>query len=405
ESLYQAYADVIYKDATGTRSDDLRLSLVVRLFGREFLMRETHAREETTLRRLREMGRLAARLDRYPLGKIPLSALVALKKEQGAAADDGLQLLWRFLHYLQAIHQYFGENMFDKYYQRYPKRTPKPLEEVVAAANRAKSLPDSTYRTLAAEISRASATDAKTTGLLLIHHGGLSAVEACKLTWGQVTFDAIDDGSCQLALRKEDNAGATHDYTHPVFPFAARELRRRYDHLRRDGASLDSRKVLAGLTPKVLTAHCRTRLHHLGVSHRELAEETGKGQIGGGVKLLLKDYEYRLVYHCGIRSEGELNYMRLRSLSTDVTADNYRSFSSPSGQKRLLLTLRRDTRLVPTPPKCAPEIAKGDNRTCVTVTPQNPGRTTAVTLRLKLQKGQTVTVWSEAGLRGTVSVV
>ena len=97
--------------------------------------------------------------------------------------------------------------------------------------------------------------------------------------------------------------------------------------------------------------------------------------------------------------------MRLRSLSTDVTADNYRSFSSPSGQKRLLLALRRDTRLVPTPPKRAPEIAKDDTKTCVTVAPQDPGRTTAVTLRLKLQKGQTVTVWSEAGLRGTVSVV
>lgn len=404
ESLYQQNADAIYSDAAGTRSDDLPLSLAIRVFGREFLVRETHAQEETTARRLREMGKIAVSFDKYPVSKIPLSALVSVKAQKGATADDVFQLLWRFVTYLQVIHKYFGENPFDKYYDRYQRRTPKSLEDVVEAANRAKSLPDKVFRALAEEISHAPTSDPKTTGMLLIHSGGISAVEACKLTWGQVIFDQICEGSCQLAIRNEENAGATHDYTHPIFPFAARELRRRFEQLPQD-ARLNNRKVLSGLFPKALVAHCRTRLHHLGMSDYELAEERGKGKIGGGVKLLHKDYYFRLGHHCGMRNEGELNFMRIRSLGTDVTADNYRSLSAPSGQKRLQKELKRDTRLEPMPPKRAPEICTQEGKTLVNVSPQDPARTTAVTIRIKLKKGQSVVVSSEEGLHGTVSEV
>ncbi|MDD3194168.1 MAG: hypothetical protein PHE47_10095 [Oscillospiraceae bacterium] len=154
-----------------------------------------------------------------------------------------------------------------------------------------------------------------------------------------------------------------------------------------------------------MTAYCRTCLHHLGISSGELARERGKGQTGGGVKLLQKDYYYRLTYHCGMRNEGELNFLRTRSMGSDVTTDNYRSLSSPSGQQRLQLMLNRDTRLEPMPPKRAPQILKNGSKTCVTVTSQDPSRTTAVTMRIHMKKGQTVTIWSEEGLNGTVSVV
>ncbi|MDD3194169.1 MAG: hypothetical protein PHE47_10100, partial [Oscillospiraceae bacterium] len=111
-----------------------------------------------------------------------LSVLVDIRTQFGASSDDGFQSCWKLIHYPQVTHRFFGENPFDKYYDRHPKRTPKSLENVIEAANRAKSLPDSVFRGLAAEIASAPSNNVKTTGVLLIHSAGLSAVDACKLT-------------------------------------------------------------------------------------------------------------------------------------------------------------------------------------------------------------------------------
>lgn len=405
ERLYQAHVGVVFRDIGQSRSDDLPLSFAIHVFGREFLIKEMHATEDILKRRLREMGKIATPLDKYPMAKIPMSSLEDIRTQLGASSDDGFQFCWKLIRWLQVTHKFFGENPFEKYYDRYPKRTPKSLESVIEAANRAKSLPDPVFRGLAAEIASAPSGDVKTTGMLLIHNAGLSATDACNLTWQQVIFDGVREGSCQLAVRNDETVGATHDYMHPIFPFGARELRRRYDDLIQSNPKLGEQKVLQGLEPKILTAHCRTRLHHLGISAEVLSQEKGKGQTGGGVKLLQKDYYYRLTYHCGMRNEGELNFMRTLSMGTDVTTDNYRSLSSPSGQRRLQLMVKRDTRLEPMPPKRAPKIDQSGNQTTVIATPQDPGRTTVVSMRVKLKKGDRLIVSSEEGVRGTVSIL
>lgn len=240
--------------------------------------------------------------------------------------------------------------------------------------------------------------------MLLFYSAGINITVACSLTWGDLIFEGIPpfQDCCQIHLSKEKTVGAAHDYTHPIFRFGAHELKRRYEAIKFSGdPRIDKRKILGGLTATALTAFCRTCLQYLGVSHQTVEEAKSK-RIGGGVMLLLQDYYYRLIHHCGIRSSAELKYLRMHSLGMDVTADNYRSLSSPSGQKRLQLLLNRDTRFEPENVKSTVTVTTTDAgyRTFV-IPPHVPSRTTAVTFRIRMKRGQKITILSEEGLKGT----
>lgn len=68
-------------------------------------------------------------------------------------------------------------------------------------------------------------------GIALMLWGGFSAKLACGFVWGDILFDCDEPDFVRMIYHQDDKAGATHDFTRPLFPQAARILLRRYREL------------------------------------------------------------------------------------------------------------------------------------------------------------------------------
>lgn len=394
--------DVIYKDLKSARPEDLTLATAVHLYGKDFLLDVRRADPQKFDAKIREMMRIAVRLERYTLPEIPVSALVQLKKETGRSSDAGFSRLCRFVDWIGRKNYYRGPNPFAEYYRRHPKKTPKPLEDILNTAFRPRSLPDDLAVRLRRKIADAPAAEEKATGLLLIYQAGLDAKTACAVHWGDLEFDGVRhcEKSCVIKLQKK-NGGATQDFTHPIFPWAVDELRRRYQALKADDPKLDEKKILANTAPDQLTAYCRTELSRLGVSYADLSAAREDGNMGGGVCLLLKDFSNNLTRYCGIWSEATVRFLLGKSLKNDVTSDNYSSSSCPMGQERIQHYMERDTRFVAKPRKAPIIVREEDGKKTVTVPPDDPQRFTMITVRKKMKKGEKIKLYSRQGLKVT----
>lgn len=445
ESLVANNYDIIYKDVKGTRADDLTLLQALHVFGREYIIdakkvkREVFAEVNTTRddntaakeakgsepmskevedkntkkddpvkKKIDQLNKVAVKLEKYSLCEIPQSALTKIKQETGKSTDGAFRDLCEFVAYLQRRHRYFGENPFLVFYEKNPKKTPKSAEELTDALDKPESLEKDVQQKVYERISLAPSDAEKETGVLLVYGAGLTAVDACKQKWGSLVFGQVPyfPESCQIKLWREQTTGSTHDFTRPLFPFVARELKRRYLELKEQDPELDEKKIVGNLNSSQLTAYCRTLLLHCGVKYSDVVDARTKG-TGGGVMLMRKDYHYRLMYECGITKVAELNYLRMYSMGCDVTVDNYRSLSSPSGQYRLQVALNRYTahESMPKDTKITEEKNAETGLNHITVPPSNPERTTAIITRVKLKSGEIFRFYSPEGLDGTVTVV
>lgn len=394
--------DVIYKDLKSARPEDLTLATAVHLYGKDYLMDERRADPQKFDAKIREMMRIAVRLEQYTLPEIPVSALAQVKKETGRSSDAGFSRLCKFVDWIGRKNYYRGPNPFAEYYDRHPKKTPKPLEDILNTAFRPRSLPDDLAVRLRRKIAAAPPEEEKTTGLLLIYQAGLSVAAACNLHWGDVEFGGVRlcESSCVIKLIKK-NDGATQDFTHPVFRYTCDQLQRRYQALKAHDPKIDGKKILAHTTPDQLTAYCRTELSRLGVSYADLTAAKGKGDMGGGVRLLLEDYANTLTHYCGIRSDATVRFLLGRSLKFNVTTDNYSSSSCPMGQERIQHVMERDTRFIPKPRKATIVVREEDGKKAVTIPPDDPQRFTMITVRKKMKKGEQIKLYSCQGLKVT----
>ena len=249
------------------------------------------------------------------------------------------------------------------------------------------------------------------TGLLLIKEAGFSASEACQLRWDDVKFNQMGrpEPTVQFEIQKDFSAGATHDYKRPGSPRCARELHRRAEFFRRQWETLEGHYVVEELSgrrveSKALTAFCRDELLHCGMGAAELAQDRSE-PYGIGVRLLLSNYKYRLAYRSGFQEDsGVVNYLMGHSLSGNVTADHYRSMTSPEGQDFLLNVLSRDKTFEDAPSDGTKMITTEQNgdMTKITARARDPRRFNHVTLTVRLEPGQTLEVCAPGILQGSV---
>ena len=123
--------------------------------------------------------------------------------------------------------------------------------------------------------------------------------------------------------------------------------------------------------------------------------------MGGGVCLLLKDFSNNLTRYCGIWSEASVIFLLVKSMTNDVTSDNYSSSSCPMGQERIQHYMERDTRFVAKPRKAPIIVREEDGKKTVTVPPDDPQRFTMITVRKKMKKGEKIKLYSRLGLKVT----
>lgn len=185
-------------------------------------------------------------------------------------------------------------------------------------------------------------------GLALMLWAGVSASYAVTLNWRDIAF--FRDGNAIILLRKDENAGATHDRRRPVFPQAATILRRRYTELKEqyDESTLIGMPIVSRvkrldqpLTANELIQSVGMILRQIGVSEEtfRVLQEHGHSVSG---RLLINSYARNINTRCGFGPDnpGIKAFMLGHSLVGDVTADNYTSFTSAEAVYRITTAMR-----------------------------------------------------------------
>lgn len=252
-------------------------------------------------------------------------------------------------------------------------------------------------------------------GICLIMDGGLTTTGIFELTWDRILFDETDPNLCCIRITGKMSSYATHDFTRPVFPFAAEILRAWRDHLLdhpdMNEEQLAMRRIMLGNkkrmkhTPSDLTRLCSKILPDAMVSYQDidLVRKHG-GRIGAGVTILQNTYQNKLAEICRMKQHDPdaYEYMQSNSLTGKTTADHYRSFSSWEGIRLLYTYLLRDTRFLPDSEReCrVTDIPDPDGSTIKKVT----GLPASCQVEVVLRNGESITVSSEARIRGTYRV-
>ena len=314
-------------------------------YGKKFLNSQGSVKEKT-YKQKRSTLKTACLKFNMEARKIELKDIKKAFPNLGKSkADDGqlrqLQLFWDFCMANGVLQR---DNPFRLFFSTYRIAKNEDTVKLQRKATTPKSLPERVETKLNDFISNASPTDVLTTGLLFIKEFGLNAKEVCNLTGENISSDSGNSTVC-LIIKRENVTGATHTYIVPCSAFASREILRRIKALaiQPDQKKMRILKSATGqnISPKELTAFCRTSLLRAGMSYSDLQRDYS--QPGGvGVRLLIANYHNRLAYICGLEEidEGAVKYLSGQSLAGNVTADHYRSFTEPAGQKYLQQVLR-----------------------------------------------------------------
>lgn len=397
EELYAEHVDAIEQNRKTAPVDGLRPVKAVRIYKKSFFDKwPRKITSDTRRKNEKKLEQIASQLDRYTMDNISERALLQLHKELGDKAGECFRLAEKFWRFCMEIGVYHGINPFERFFLKNPSSTRKASATLVRSALTPKSLPARTVQNLHQEIAQANAESIKHTGVLLILEGGFSADEACSLRWSDVRFNQMDrpETTVQFAIQKEFIAGATHNYTRPGTPFSAQELYRRAKICENHWGTLDGHYVLEDfsgkcLKSKTLTEFCRELLLHCGMDYLNLTPDRTQ-PYGVGVRLLLAHYKHRITYLAGLDSDnGAVRFLLGLSLAGNVTADHYRSFTSPEGQEFLLNILSRDKTSVKAVPP-GERIQTSTDGTLATTMVQAPSPTHfhRVSGTVRLEKGQ-----------------
>ena len=195
---------------------------------------------------------------------------------------------------------------------------------------------------------------------------GFSCEQICALQRKDIWFDPERPDHVRIRLYLPGRAGAQHNYTRPCTPQCARILRKRYEEevqaSRFDIGKAGDMYVLSGkrttdIRPGDLSRYAANRLTQAGVENDVIDAAKKEAPTASAARTLLYNtYQKNLVLRCGLSSEtdgGTLKFLCGFSLSNDVTASNYTSYTSEEAQERLyqlLHVLQPETDMPPIPP-------------------------------------------------------
>lgn len=343
-----ALEDILRKTASTV---NMHSAQARRLYAKYFFS-QANANANTTHHNDNILLRICGRLDGYPMGEIPIPVLRQLHKELGDKADKQFRLaqgFWTFCRDIKGVYQ--GSNPFDQYYRKFPHTNLKKAKLLSRRAQTPTKLSLDVEKTLN-QIIVDGFTDGRNIGLLLVKDAALPCRTACVLKWSQVIFDNARPDYVQIVIQNKDNRGATHNYTHPCTPFAARVLRERYLFLLKSYNALKIGKMYVvgtkdradlKLDTKEPTAYIRYMLLKSGVGYSALQPRIDS-QYGSGTQLLLDNFRNKVITECKLVDERGATAFLLCQAIPDVTSDSYRSFTCHEGQEFLFTVLRRDGR-------------------------------------------------------------
>lgn len=196
---------------------------------------------------------------------------------------------------------------------------------------------------------------------VLLKESGLSAKEVCALQWGDLLLDDADLERVFVRYRRDDLSSYTHDYTFPLSPYGASYINAWRDCLAQgcpaerlaDSAYVVSQDDVGqkAISPSELTNYIRSTVgaYTIGYAGRIRLEGIASAM---GVQLLRNTRGKHLVEGCGLRDDpGALTFLLHKSMTSQVQADSYRSFTDATGRQYLFSKLCRDRHGCPAPEK------------------------------------------------------
>lgn len=163
------------------------------------------------------------------------------------------------------------------------------------------------------------------------------------LVWGDILFDDKNESLARIQIQKSDIAGATHNFTRPLFPQAALILRKRYHQLlgRYNKEQLRTMPIISQEKNPVKAMKRNHVLQHAEKLLREVGvtEETfhcwRKPKSAVSELILFGTYDSLLANRCGLANDpATIRFLQGRRLD-DVTSDHYTSFTEPAAVQRM----------------------------------------------------------------------
>lgn len=185
------------------------------------------------------------------------------------------------------------------------------------------------------------------TGFALMLWGGFSAKDSCNFLWKHVIFSPGHDDYVRIKYYRPDLAGATHDYTAPLFPSGGLILLKRYSLLRQKYSEdkLQNMPVVSQISnpnkamrAEALVQHVTMRLHSIVSTYESLytLPKNSSKKIILSKRLLHNTYENNVYYHCNLQNEeGTAKFLCRQSLRSNVTDDHYCCFSNEESSLHL----------------------------------------------------------------------
>ena len=251
--------------------------------------------------------------------------------------------------------------------------------------------------------------------VLLLNGGGIPPSAQTSLTWGDVTINNDDPSDVRVHVKRLNSTWATQDYTRPLFRAEGELIYEKYRLLSNEGQiSIDDIPVVSSndntskrVSTAEITAYIRNALLHAGVKNSILAPSKNQDKsVGMGTQFLQKNYLAKLL-ECGLETDkGLLDFLCLKKIAS-VTADHYRSFTSPEGQLYIRCVLDRyvaEDGQKETKPTQIPTKRKNGSRRIRMESSGTP-RCNMMEVDISLKKGQLYTLDSSKGIEGELFVL
>ncbi len=244
-------------------------------------------------------------------------------------------------------------------------------------------------------------------GIALYAWGGFELKDG--ITWGRVHFSADDPTLATIEYNLPDLAGATHDYTRPVFPFCALILGKRFGVLRekysedelRTAPVVSMRKnPLKPISNESFLADASRVLRHIGLPEAMFGKE--RGNRTAAAKRILADTYINDVYtRLGFEEdEGTRAFLCGRRI-LDVTSSNYTKFNDQDGIARIHAAERLLAPPLPNSDTEKTEALPGETK--YTFLPKSARRSAGVGCDIILPPGGTITVRCAHGAEAVLS--
>ena len=388
---------------------EMSFALAVSLFKPAYLQARSKSEKMRHTYDLR-LTKVCDLLSPKPVSKLSLNMVKELCKKLGERWREYIQEAESFLGFVfRTKRDSDNYNVFGEYLKRNPTEAKKNAINLQRETANSDILSTKEEQELN-QIILSGIENGVLIGVALIKEACFSASTACELMWSDVIFVENSSNALRIRYRRDEIAGATHDYSFPLAGFGAEVLQRRRAWLQEQGfsdAKISKMCVVSAekdpkvkLEAKVLTEACRNVLKNAGVGYAVLAG-LKEYQKGAGITLLQQTYRYRLETVCGLSEDQAIvRFMMHESLANMLQANHYRCFTDETAWNYLLTALERDKRFEDeVKPARTIKRQRIDSGERITALAENSKRRNRATFRMRLNPGQVTKVYAAHGCR------